>query len=889
MNYASHLGPLPRPARCRAGLLLAALCLTAGALGNLVYAGQADTDDVYFETHVRPIVKAQCFHCHGEEEEHEGGLDLRLVRLMLQGGESGPAITPHQPQDSLLYQRIANDEMPPGDKKLSAQEKATIERWIAQGARTRRPEPEDPAAASQWTEEERSHWAFQPVRRPPLPTVAQPERVSTPIDAFLLAKLESEGLSFSPAVDRRTLIRRLSFDLLGLPPSPERVEAFVNDTAPDAYARLVDEFLASPAYGERWARHWLDPAGYADSNGYTEKDSERPWAFRYRDYVIRAFNADLPLDQFIIEQLAGDELLTPPYTNLSPEDADRLAATGFLRMAPDGTGDGGVDQNVARNDVVAETIKIVSSTLLGVTVGCAQCHNHRYDPISQEDYYRLRAIFEPALDWKNWRPPSARLVSLWTAAEQEQAAAVDAELRKIEEERKAELDQIVADIFEKEVAKLPAEQQELARAARATKPDQRTPEQQQLLKDHPSLNVNGGSAYLYEPKRLNEFNKKYDDLRAAARANRPPESYVACLTEVPGKIPATHLFYRGDFNQPREAVEPGDLSVLGELGATIPVDDPQLPTSGRRLAFARHLVSGKHPLVPRVLVNRIWMHHFGRGLVATPSDFGVAGERPTHPELLDWLADELVRSGWRLKHLHRLMVLSTAYQQASLRTGELQEKDPENRWLGRMPVRRLEAEAIRDAILEVSGSREYSMLGPPSKVNPDEVGQIIIGDATRDGNGILVAKAENVPARFRRSIYVQVRRSMPLGMLEPFDVPSTAPNCEARSSSTVAPQSLLMMNSDFVLRQSEQFAQRVLREVGADSAQQVRRAWRLAFASEPSEGDVTDALAFLTALQTYFEQQPKNDQDKTALPAPQQALAVFCQSLLSSNRFLYVD
>ncbi len=885
MNDATPLGTFLRPARRHAWFLLASALLIAGASR----AARADEEDVYFETHVRPIVKAQCIQCHGEEEEHEGNLDLRLVRLMLQGGDSGPVVVAHKPKESLLVERITNDEMPPGKKKLSAEEKAVIERWIAQGARTRRAEPADPAAADEWTEEERSHWAFQPIQRPPLPSVAQPERVSTPIDAFLLAKLEAEGLSFSQPVDRRALARRLSFDLLGLPPSPERVEAFVNDTAPDAYARLVEEFLASPAYGERWARHWLDPAGYADSNGYTEKDSERPWAFRYRDYVVRALNADLPLDQFIIEQLAGDELLSPPYTNLSPQDAERLAATGFLRMAPDGTGDGGVDQNVARNDVVAETIKIVSSTLLGVTVGCAQCHNHRYDPISQADYYRMRAVFEPALDWKNWRAPAARRVSLWTTAEQEQAAAVDAELRTIDEERKTELDQIVADIFEREVAKLPAEQQSAAREARAAKADQRTPEQQQLLKDHPSLNVSGGSAYLYEPKRLNEFNKKYEELKAAAQAKRPAESFVSCLTEVPGKIPPTHLFFRGDINQPREILPPGDLSVLGELGATIPTDDLQLPTSGRRLAFARQLVNGQHPLVPRVLVNRVWMHHFGRGLVGTPSDFGVIGERPSHPALLDWLADELVRSGWRLKDLHRLMVLSTAYQQTSLRIDALQAKDPENRWLGRMTVRRLETEAIRDAILDVSGSREYSMFGPPSTVNPDEVGQIIIGKATRDGNGILVAKAENDPERFRRSLYVQVRRSMPLGMLEPFDVASTAPNCEVRPSSTVAPQSLLMMNSSFVLRQSERFAERVVREAGADRNEQVRRAWRLAFAADPSEADVADAQAFLTELQTHFEQQPKNDNDKTVLPAPEQALAVFCQSLLSSNRFLYVD
>ena len=864
-------------------LVAAAVLLLVALLGRPLLAA-----DLFYESDIRPIMKAHCFHCHGEEEKHEAELDVRLVRSMLAGGDSGAALVARQPDESLVWQRIASDEMPPGKKKLSEAEKTTLRLWIEQGARTLRPEPEKIVEDSPWTEEERAFWAFQPVQRTTPPSEQHPERVQTPVDAFLLAKLEAEGLSFSPVADRRVLIRRLSFDLLGLPPTPERVAAFVADPAPNAYERLVDEFLASPAYGERWGRHWLDPAGYADSDGYNENDTERPWSFRYRDYVIRAMNEDKPFDQFVIEQLAGDELLSPPYTNLSAADAERLAATGFLRMAPDGTAAGGPDVQVARNEVVAETIKIVSTSLLGMSVGCAQCHNHRYDPISQVDYYRMRAIFEPALNPQNWRVPSARLVNLWSADEQTQATAVDAEVAEIGKQRTAASDELVADIFEKEVAKLPAEQQLLAREAKAAAADKRTPEQAQLLKDHPSLNVDRGSAYLYEPKRHNELTKKYDDLTAAAKAKRPEASFVACLTEVPGTIPATHLFYRGDLNQPRQALTPGDLSVLGEQAATIPADDPQLPTSGRRLAYARHLVSGKQPLVPRVLVNRVWMHHFGRGLVATPADFGMAGEPPSHPELLDWLADEFVRGGWRMKALHRQMVLSTAYQQSSVRTPELQAKDPDNRWLGRMSVRRLEAEAIRDALLEVSGSRGNTMYGPVATVNPDEVGQVIIGKATRDGNGILVAKADDSPEQFRRSIYVQVRRSMPLGMLEPFDVPSTAPNCEQRPSSTVAPQSLLMMNSDFVLRQAERFAARLAVEAGPEPTQQVQHAWQWAYGAPASDAEVQAALGLVTSLQSHFEQQPKTD-DKNALPAAQQALAVFCQALVSSNRFLYVD
>ncbi|MFM9966489.1 MAG: PSD1 and planctomycete cytochrome C domain-containing protein [Planctomycetaceae bacterium] len=846
-------------------------------------------ESVLFERDVRPILKAHCWQCHGDEEKPEAGLDLRLVRFMAKGGESGPSVVAGKPAESLVWKRIAAGEMPPKGKGLSEKEKTTLAAWIEQGAKTARPEPESIVPGTSWTEEERGYWAFQPVRRPAMPTVLRPELVRSPIDRFLLSELEKKQLCFSAEADRRTLARRLTFDLWGLPPSPELIERFVSDDSPDAYERLVEELLAAPAYGERWARHWLDAAGYADSDGYTETDRERPWAFRYRDYVIRSLNADKPFDQFVVEQLAGDELLAPPYQNLTPDDADRLIATGFLRMAPDGSGQGGVDQNVARNDVVAETIKITSTSLLGMTVGCAQCHNHRYDPISQQDYSRFRAIFEPSLDWKNWRDPPARLVNIWTPAEHEQAAKVDAELRDIEGRRVAELDGIVNEVFEKEVGKLVAERQSLAREARKAVADKRTPEQQQILKDHPSLNVDRGSVYLYEAQRLQEFNKKYEKINAETKTKRPADSFIACLTEVPGHKPTTQLFARGDINQPRETIAPGQLSILPEPGE-IPDDDPQVPTTGRRLALARQLTNGRHPLVARVFVNRVWMNHFGRGLVASPGDFGQLGERPSHPELLDWIADEFVRTGWSLKPLHRLLMNSTAYRQASTRNAALQAVDPDNRLLGRMSVRRLEAEAIRDALLDVSGVRTPAMFGPATSVNPDDVGQIIVGQATRDGNGILVAKFEDSPEQFRRSLYVQVRRSMPLGLMEPFDIAAMSPNCDRRTSSTVAPQALLMMNNDLVLRLSERFAQRVLSEAGDDPAAQVRRAWLLAFGRVADEPTITQAVAFLESQRQNFTPAPDAKPPMPPpLPPAQQALSLLCQALLSSNQFLYVE
>lgn len=835
-----------------------------------------------FEKHVRPILKAHCFHCHGEEDKPKGRLDVRLAHWLERGGRFGPAVVAGKPNESLLWARLEAGEMPPGKKKLSPTELTTIQRWIAQGARTARPEPETLAAGTYWTEEERGFWSFQPIRRPNVPSVRNTAFVQGAIDAFLLKKLEASGFAFSPEADRPTLARRLYFDLLGLPPTPGEVEAFQRDSRPDAYERLVDRLLASSQYGERWARHWLDVAGYADSDGYTPKDFERKYAHKYRDYLIRALNADRPWDELIREQLAGDELLGLPNGKLSPAQQDKLIATGFLRMAPDGTADPAADQNQARNDVVAETLKIVSTSLLGLTVGCAQCHDHRYDPVSQADYYRMRALFEPALDPKNWRVPNARLVSLWTEQDRKQAAVVDAEIKRLEGERLAALQQLVRDVLEKELAQAPVELRDKLRAAQAAPAAKRTPEQQKLLKDYPRVNVTTGNVRLYDRKGSQAILDKYTRQIDETRARRPAENYVHALTELPNKVPATRLFYRGDINQPRQELAPAELSVLTANlgGVSIPVDDPAVPTTGRRLAYARHLTSGRHPLVARVLVNRVWLHHFGRGLVGTPADFGALGERPTHPELLDWLADEFMRNGWRWKPLHRLILTSTAYRQASYRRPDLDTADPDNRLLGRMNVRRLEAEVVRDALLFVSGSLTPRMFGPPVPVMPDEVGQVVVGVDTRDTAGRPTGRKVALGAEeFRRSVYVQVRRSLPLSMLEAFDAPLLNPNCEVRAASTVAPQALLLMNNEFVVRQSEALARLVLQEAGGDVLAQIRAAWRRTLAREPGEDQVTTALEFVRRQTSHF----------TGPTAATRALASFCHALLCSNAFLYVD
>lgn len=874
--------------------------VAAGALFNPVTVAAISPahSPLSFEKDIRPIFKAHCFHCHGEGEKLKGDLDLRQRRLALKGGEDGPAIVPGKKDASKLYTLLLKGEMPKGEKKLKPQEIELVGRWISQGAKTLRPEPEKIGPEINITEEERSFWAFQPVRNPPVPKTKKSDRVRNPIDAFLVARMKEKGLSFSPEADKRTLIRRAYFDLIGLPPTPEDVNRFLGDNSPDAYEKVIDQLLASPHYGEKWARHWLDVAGYADSDGYTDADPVRPYAYKYRDYVIKSFNTDKPFDQFIREQLAGDEMIPPPYKNLQPDDIEKLVATGFLRMAPDGTS-GGADQNVARNQVMADTIKIVSTSLLGLTVGCAQCHNHRYDPIPQTDYYRLRAIFEPAYDWKNWRAPRSRLVSLYTDADVAKAKAIESEAVKIEQERKKKEEEFINITFDKELARLPEALREPIRIARNTPEAKRTAEQKKLLKENPSVNVSAGSLYLYDQKKADEL-KKIAEQAAAIRAKKPVEDYIQALTEIPGKIPTTYLFNRGDQDQPKQAVTPGDLTILATYHPKgIPEKDAALPTSGRRLAFANELTDGKHPLTARVLVNRIWLHHFGRGIVSTPGDFGFLGQRPTHPELLDWLATEFMTHGWQVKQLHKLIMTSTAYRQASVRDSRKDAKDPDNQYYWHMPVRRLEAEVLRDSILKLSGKLNEEYYGPPVPVKEDEVGQIVVGIEKKNGENVQTEEIPLYGQEYRRSVYIQVRRSRPLAVLDTFDAPSMDPNCEARNSSTVAPQSLMLMNSGFVFEQAKFFAERVRRESGNDLQAQAMRAWQMAFGGKPNKKELQEAMQFLAGQLNYYKANPpkaepaaKGKKEKTpaaALTAEEVALATYCQALLSANAFLYVD
>jgi hypothetical protein len=885
------------------GLLVASLLWASSSFGA--------TAVPTFEKDIRPILKAHCFDCHGEGDKHKGGLDVRLRRLLLQGGDDGPVIVPGKPDKSRLFQLVQSGEMPKRDKKLTREEVALIRRWIAGGAKTARPEPLEIGPASGITEEERAFWSFQPIHPLAIPKTKPKDRVRTPIDAFLVSAMVKQKLGFAPDAEKVTLLRRAYFDLIGLPPTPAETEAFLEDTAPEAYERTIDRLLESPHYGERWGRHWLDVAGYADSDGYSDADPPRPYAYKYRDYVIASFNADKPFDQFITEQLAGDELARATRDNLqralaAPPTKELLIATGFLRMGADGTGTPALsDPDAVRNQVVADTIKIVSTSLLGLTVGCAQCHDHRYDPIPQADYYRLRAVLEPAYDWKNWRTPDQRLVSLYTDADRKKAAEIEAEAKRLAEEKEAKQKQYIDEALTKHLEKFEPELRGKLRAAYDTPKDKRAPEQKKLLDDNPSVNINPGVLYQYNQKAADDL-KAMDAKIAEVRTRKPPEDFLTVLTEPADQRPVTYRFHRGDPKQPKEAMPPGGLSVLAPAGQTIsfPDKNPEMDTSGRRLAFARWLTSGQQPLVARVLVNRIWLHHFGRGLVGTPSDFGALGERPTHPELLDWLANDFVVHGWRLKRLHKLIMTSTAYRQSSRHNAAGDQHDPEARFYWRKPVQRLDAEVIRDSILAVSGALSTPMFGPPVPVRPDVHGQIIVGiDKTQGDNKMPVEVAMN-GEEFRRSVYVQVRRSRPLAVLHAFDAPVMEVNCERRPSSTVATQSLLLMNSQFILDQATRFAQRLQKEVPDDGAGQITRAWQLAFSRKPTEAERNEALAFLARqaeqIRKTFEKKDtapsdskakKEEKSKpVAQPNPdQQALTDLCQALLDANEFLYVD
>ncbi len=777
-------------------LVVAIVAVACAATALDTPESSPESSALNFETHVRPILREHCFDCHGANEELEGGLDLRLVRFMLRGGDSGPAIEVGNSSESHLLNLVRDGEMPPGEHRVPPEQIVVLENWVAAGAPTLRAEPESIGPGVPLSVEDRQFWAYQPIVSQPLPACEgiDPARLRTPIDYWLQSAMPT-GITFSPDAPRATLVLRAYFDLLGLPPTPEEMSFWLSVEGDEWFTKLIDHLLESPLYGERWARHWLDVAGYADSEGYTEADSDRPWAWKFRDYVIRSFNQDKPFDQFIHEQLAGDEIAGPKQGDWTAEQIELLTATGFMRTAADGTGSGD-NSPEARNKVVNDSLKIVGTALLGSSLHCAQCHDHRYDPITQRDFTAIRSVFEPALDWQNWQVPGARLVSLYTEADRAAASEIEAEVHKIAVEREAKQSEYMLQALNLELEKYAEPLRSELRTAYETDAAQRTDAQKALLDSHPSVNISPGVLYQYLPKAAEEL-KQFDERMNALRGKKPVEEFVRTLTEPAGHIPQAKLFYRGEFQQPKQEIAPGTLSVVAPEGAAVnfPADDPSVPTSGRRLAFAKWLTSPANPLTPRVIVNRVWLHHFGKGIVATPGEFGKLGSEPTHPQLLDWLAADFVSNGWSLKHLHRSILMSTAWRQQSVSDPAKMIIDADNRYLWRKPLQRLDAEIIRDRILYAVGRLQNEPFGPPIAIVEDETGQVIV-----DGS------------QTRRSLYIRSKRTQPVAMLQAFDAPVMDINCEYRPVSTVATQSLILLNGEFCLEQAAHLAERVRRE-----------------------------------------------------------------------------
>lgn len=823
-------------------------------VGEVALARQEGPDALARQ--VYGIFKDQCIKCHGAAAE--SGLDLRTDAGLRKGGVGGPVVVPHKPDESYLYKYVTHAEapfMPADGERLPDESLDLIRRWIEAGASLAGvPEASADADADAAervkleerpiTDEERAYWAFVKPARAPVPSVSDAAWSGNPVDRFLRSAMEARGLTPAPPADRRTLARRAYLDVLGLPPTPAELDAFVNDPGPDAWSRLVDRLLSSPHYGERWARHWMDLVRYADSGGF-EFDVDRPEMYRYRDYLVDSFNADKPYDRFVMEQLAGDEL--------DPESNDAMIATGFLRLGPEGGG--------TRQDALDDLIATTAQTFIGMTVHCARCHNHKFDPIPQKDYYRIQAVFFSTRDAEHPLAPAHEV-----EANRAERQRIDALLKPVQE-KKAAIERPYHDIIvEREVAKLP----DYMQIAWRTPPDQRTEGQRlNVVQIEDTLKL-GSLRNLVQEADVVELMP--DDVRAqhaavkaeirALEAQRPPRLPSARAIGERSRTPQpSHFLHRGSPDARGSVMTPGVLSVATDGEWTFPEPPADARSSFRRRGFAEWVVGRDNPLTARVMVNRLWQHHFGEGIVRTPSNFGRMGTAPSHPELLDWLAVELMENGWRLKPLHRLMLTSQAYQMSTLDVPANVAIDPENRLQWRMPRVRLEAEIIRDSVLAVSGALDRTVGGPAifPYIDPD----LFEKSSRRDWKGL----PDSDPATWRRSLYVFSKRSIRYPMFEAFDQPNLVNSIDRRNRTTIAPQALILMNNPMVLFHAEKFADRVRREAGDDPGRQVDRAIQLAL------GRPADAIERARGVEY--------------LRAPDGGLVRFCHLLFNLNEFVY--
>ena len=800
------------------------------------------------------VLERNCLGCHGAALK-SSNLDLRTREAAIAGGERGEAIVPNYPERSRLYTLVTHQlspAMPPG-KKLAEKDLETLRLWIRAGASypaAMATAKRDDGAAKQaalkameerpLTAEERNFWSFKRPIRPSVPGAA-PGR--NPVDAFLEAKWREMKLTPAAEADPRVLVRRVYLDLWGLPPTPEQVAEFLGDKRPDAWSQLVERLLASPHYGERAARHWLDLVRYADSGGF-EYDADRNSAWRYRDYVVKAFNSDKPYDRFIREQIAGDEL--------EPGSGEAQTATGFLRHGPDHN----VKNEMTRMDELDDIVSVTSLTFQGLTLGCARCHNHKFDPIPQKDYYQIQAVFFSTKP-KEFPLAGAEAVAA-NKAENERIDALVKPMRK----QRLELEKPARDlILEEKLSKLPPYMGEAWRMA----PDKRNEAQRlnarQIERAIEAVDEKQVMARMTDAART-ALAKLKDELSGLEKQRPKPYDSAMAIGEEGAQALPSYFLHRGSPSGKGSQMEPGVFTVASWNRFEAPAPPAGAATSHRRLAFANWIASPENPLTSRVMVNRIWQRHFGEGIVATPNNFGRKGEAPTHPELLDWLATEFTAKGWSVKEMHRLMLNSRAYKMASDDTEANRAIDSTNRYLWRMPRQRLDVETLRDGMLAAAGTLDRTVGGPP--VLPYIDPALFQGSSRRTWNG----KADDDPTTWRRSVYVFNKRTIRYPLFESFDQPDMMSSCARRSASITAPQALLMMNNAAVRLQARQFAERLRREAGNDAAKQVERGFALALARAPRVSEKRQSVEFV-----------RRDDN---------ALVDFCQGLFNLNEFAFM-